>query len=67
MSQTIQNSEAQAAHQASMAPRRRSFLRGMLGVAAATALPGVALAPASSQVLGLMLPAPPAEQRHRGR
>jgi endoglucanase len=41
------------------APRRRSFLRGMLGAAAAAALPGVALAPASSQVLGPMLPAPP--------
>lgn len=59
MSQTTQNSEVQAANQASVAPRRRSFLRGVLGVAAAAALPSVALAPASSQVLGPMLPAPP--------
>ena len=40
-------------------PHRRSFLRGMMAVAAGAALPGVALAPASSQVLGPMLPAPP--------
>ena len=59
MSQTTQNSQVQAADEASVAPRRRSILKGLMGVAAATALPGVALAPASSQVLGPMLPAPP--------
>ncbi|MBX9748144.1 MAG: glycosyl hydrolase family 5 [Roseococcus sp.] len=41
------------------APRRRSVLRGLLGLGGAIAIPGVALAPASSQVLGPMLPAPP--------
>lgn len=59
MSQTTQSSAAQGANQASAAPRRRSFLGGMLGVAAAVTLPGAALAPASSQVLGTMLSAPP--------
>jgi endoglucanase len=59
MSQTIHSSEVQAADQASVAPRRRTLLRGLLGVAAAAALPGVALAPASGQALGPMLPAPP--------
>jgi endo-1,4-beta-D-glucanase Y len=53
------NSEVETTSQASAPLRRLTFLRGMLGMAAAAAMPGLALAPASSHVLGPMLPAPP--------
>lgn len=54
-----QDKEVETTGHASGVLGRLTFLRGALGLAAATALPGLALAPASSQVLGQMLPAPP--------
>lgn len=53
------NSEVEITEPVSVPLRRLVVLRGLLGVAAAAAMPGLALAPASSHVLGQILPAPP--------
>lgn len=53
------NSEVEITGQGSVSLRRLTFLRGTLGLFAAAAMPGLALAPASSHMLGPMPPAPP--------